>query len=87
MRAGEEGLSFGLGASRSMTQRRLFARLELDGAMFFAAASSVALDSVRLCIKWSFRAKEPRPVALSLDAALAWAAALARVGGRFSAPQ
>lgn len=50
---------------RSMTQRRLFARLGLDEAMFFAVASSVALDSFRLGTKWAFRARQPLRMALA----------------------
>lgn len=50
---------------RSMTQRRLFARLGLDEAVFFAVASSVALDSFRLGTRWAFRAREPLRMALA----------------------
>ena len=50
---------------RSMNQRRLFAKLGLDEAMFFAVASSVALDSLRLGTKWAFRARQPLHLALT----------------------
>jgi TPR repeat protein len=50
---------------RSLNQRRLFAKLGLDEAMFFAVASSVALDSFRLGTKWAFRVREPLKMALA----------------------
>lgn len=50
---------------RSLTQRRLFAKLGLDEAMFFAVASSVALDSLRQGTKWAFRARQPLRQALA----------------------
>lgn len=50
---------------RSQMQRRLFARLGLDEAMFFAMATSVALDSFRLGTKWAFRARQPLRLALA----------------------
>jgi TPR repeat protein len=50
---------------RSLNQRRLFARLGLDESMFFAVASSVALDSFRLGTKWAFRARQPLRMALA----------------------
>ncbi|MEW6707793.1 MAG: hypothetical protein AB1430_23355 [Pseudomonadota bacterium] len=50
---------------RSLNQRRLFAKLGLDENMFFAVASSVALDSFRLGTKWAFRARQPLRLALA----------------------
>ena len=50
---------------RSLNQRRLFAKLGLDEAMFFAVASSVALDSFRLGTKWAFRVRQPLRMALA----------------------
>jgi TPR repeat protein len=50
---------------RSLNQRRLFARLGLDEAMFFSVATSVALDSFRLGTKWAFRARQPLRMALA----------------------
>ncbi len=50
---------------RSLNQRRLFAKLGLDESMFFAVASSVALDSFRLGTKWAFRARQPLRMALA----------------------
>lgn len=69
------GLFAGAGASavrhegdlrrRSLTQRRLFARLGLDEPMFFAVASSLVLDSFRLGTKWAHRARQPLRTALA----------------------
>lgn len=50
---------------RSLNQRRLFAKLGLDESMFFAVASSVALDSFRLGTKWAFRVRQPLRLALA----------------------
>jgi TPR repeat protein len=50
---------------RSMNQRRLFARFGVDEAMFFAAASSTALDALRLGSKWAFRMGRPLQLALA----------------------
>jgi hypothetical protein len=50
---------------RSSNQRRLFAKLGLDEAMFFAVATSVALDSFRLGTKWAFRMRQPLRMALA----------------------
>lgn len=50
---------------RSRNQRRLFARLELDESMFFAVASSIALESLRCGTKWAFRARQPLRLALA----------------------
>lgn len=50
---------------RSLNQRRLFSKLALDESMFFAVASSVALDSFRLGTKWAFRVRQPLRMALS----------------------
>ncbi|MDN3922921.1 hypothetical protein [Roseateles violae] len=50
---------------RSLNQRRLFAALGLEEAMFFAVASSGALDSFRLGGKWAFRARQPLRMALA----------------------
>lgn len=50
---------------RSLRQRRLFERLGLDEALFFAAASSMRLEALRLGPKWAFRAREPLSLALA----------------------
>jgi TPR repeat protein len=50
---------------RSLTQRRLFARLGLHEPMFFAVVSSDALDSFRLGSKWAHRARQPLRMALA----------------------
>lgn len=50
---------------RSSNQRRLFAQLGLDETMFFAVASSVALDSFRSGTKWAFRVRQPLRQALA----------------------
>jgi TPR repeat protein len=50
---------------RSSSQRRVFARLGLDETMFFAVASSVALDSFRLGTKWAYRVRQPLRLALA----------------------
>jgi hypothetical protein len=50
---------------RSSNQRRLFAKLGLDETMFFAVATSVALDSFRLGTKWAFRVRQPLRMALA----------------------
>lgn len=50
---------------RSLYQRRLFAKLGPDESMFFAEASSVALDSFRLGTKWAFRVRQPLRLALA----------------------
>jgi TPR repeat protein len=50
---------------RSLRQRRLFERLGLDDALFFAAASSMRLESLRLGPKWAFRARESLSLALA----------------------
>lgn len=51
--------------NRSLRQRRVFERHQLDEAMFFAAASSTTLDSFRLGPKWAFRAKHALRLALA----------------------
>ena len=51
--------------NRSLRQRRVFERHQLDEAMFFAAASSTTLDSFRLGTKWAFRAKQALRLALA----------------------
>ncbi len=50
---------------RAATQRRLFAQLGLDEALFFARASSMLLDTLRLGSKWAFRARRPLQLALA----------------------
>ncbi len=50
---------------RSLRQRRAFERHGLDEAMFFATASSMTLEALRLGPKWAFRAKEPLQLALA----------------------
>ena len=45
--------------ARSLRQRRLFDRLDLEEAMFFSDANSMTLDSLRLGTKWAFRARQP----------------------------
>jgi hypothetical protein len=50
---------------RSLRQRRLFERLGLEDATFFAAASSMRLESLRLGSKWAFRARQPLSLALA----------------------
>jgi hypothetical protein len=50
---------------RSLRQRRTFERLGLDEAMFFANASSMTLEALRLGPKWAFRAKAPLQLALA----------------------
>jgi hypothetical protein len=51
--------------ARSSRQRRLFDRLGLDEAMFFADASAMTLESLRLGAKWAYRAREPLGLALA----------------------
>jgi hypothetical protein len=50
---------------RSLRQRRLFERLELDDELFFAEASSMRLEALRLGPKWAFRARESLSLALA----------------------
>ena len=50
---------------RSLRQRRAFERHGLDEAMFFANATSMTLEALRLGPKWAFRAKEPLQLALA----------------------
>ena len=50
---------------RSLRQRRAFERHGLDESMFFANASSMTLEALRLGPKWAFRAKEPLQLALA----------------------
>jgi len=49
---------------RSLRQRRLFERLGLADEMFFAAATSMRLEALRLGPKWAFRARESLSLAL-----------------------
>ena len=51
--------------ARSLRQRRLFDRLDLDDTMFFSDASSMMLESLRLGTKWAFRARQPLTQALA----------------------
>ena len=50
---------------RTIQQRRLFARLGIDEAMFFAQASSTELDVLRQGPKWAHRAKDDLEEALA----------------------
>ncbi|KQW38201.1 hypothetical protein [Rhizobacter sp. Root404] len=50
---------------RSLRQRRAFERHGLDEAMFFANATSMTLEALRLGPKWAFRAREPLQLALA----------------------
>ena len=50
---------------RSLRQRRAFERHALDESMFFANATSMTLEALRLGPKWAFRAKEPLQLALA----------------------
>lgn len=50
---------------RSLRQRRVFERHGLDEAMFFASATAMTLEALRLGPKWAFRAKEPLQLALA----------------------
>lgn len=50
---------------RSLRQRRLFERLGLDESMFFASATAMTLDSLRLGPKWAFRTRQPLQLALA----------------------
>lgn len=49
---------------RSLRQRRLFERLGLDDTLFFAEASSMRLEALRLGPKWAFRARQSLSLAL-----------------------
>lgn len=50
---------------RSLRQRRLFERLGLSEALFFADASAGVLDTLRLGPKWAHRTREPLALALA----------------------
>jgi hypothetical protein len=50
---------------RSLRQRRLFERLGLDDALFFASATSMRLEALRLGPKWAFRARQSLMLALN----------------------
>lgn len=50
---------------RSLRQRRLFDRMGLDEALFFAVATSMRLEALRLGPKWAFRARQALSLALS----------------------
>jgi hypothetical protein len=50
---------------RSLRQRRLFERLGLDDTLFFAEASSMRLEALRLGPKWAFRARQSLTLALN----------------------
>jgi hypothetical protein len=62
---GDSGAAEGDLRARSLRQRRLFERLGLDEAMFFADASSMTLEALRLGAKWAYRAREPLSLALA----------------------
>jgi len=51
--------------NRSLRQRRMFDRLGLDEAMFFADASSMTLEALRLGAKWAHRVRAPLSEALA----------------------
>ena len=51
--------------NRSLRQRRLFERLGLDEALFFADVSSMTLEALRLGAKWAHRARLPLNEALA----------------------
>jgi TPR repeat protein len=51
--------------NRSLRQRRLFERLGLDEALFFADVSSMTLEALRLGAKWAHRARQPLNDALA----------------------
>lgn len=50
---------------RSLRQRRLFERLGLSEALFFADASAGVLDTLRLGPKWAHRTRAPLALALA----------------------
>jgi TPR repeat protein len=50
---------------RSLRQRRLFERLGLDDALFFAEATSMRLEALRFGPKWAFRARQSLALALN----------------------
>ncbi|MDT7837228.1 hypothetical protein [Aquabacterium sp. OR-4] len=51
--------------TRSLRQRRLFERLGLDEALYFADASATTLEALRLGSKWAWRARQPLSDALA----------------------
>ncbi|MEK8049379.1 hypothetical protein AACH10_03915 [Ideonella sp. DXS22W] len=51
--------------TRSLRQRRLFERLGLDEALYFADASATTLEALRLGSKWAWRARQPLSEALA----------------------
>jgi len=50
---------------RSARQRRVFERHGLEEELFFAEASSMTLEALRLGPKWAFRARQPLQAALA----------------------
>ncbi|MES2714620.1 MAG: hypothetical protein V4795_02570 [Pseudomonadota bacterium] len=62
---GDAGAAEGDLRARSLRQRRLFDRLGLDEAGFFADASAMTLDALRLGAKWAWRARQPLSQALA----------------------
>lgn len=50
---------------RSLQQRRVFARHQIDEDMFFARANSRTLEALRQGAKWALRAKHPLQLALA----------------------
>jgi TPR repeat protein len=50
---------------RTARQRRAFERHGLDEELFFAEASSMTLEALRLGPKWAFRARQPLQAALA----------------------
>lgn len=51
--------------ARSLRQRRLFERLGLDEALFFADASATELETLRLGPKWAWRSRDTLSQALA----------------------
>jgi len=62
---GDSASSEGDLRNRSLRQRRMFDRLGLDDAMFFADATSMTLEALRLGAKWAHRARAPLNQALA----------------------
>ena len=72
MRAGVDGFAHGVRDKdiddefmNQLRQRRVFERLGLDEAMFFADATSMTLESLRQGAKWAHRARAPLSEALA----------------------
>jgi hypothetical protein len=50
---------------RSLRLRRVFERLDVNESLFFAEATSMRLEALRLGPKWAFRARESLTLALN----------------------